>query len=122
MSAHPRISAGSAEPTAMTARASGRGPIRAAPNDGIRAAILMAFWHRTRHEIVPLTLREIAAKVSRSDHGIRYQLSALRDLGWIESRMAYSEGVQISTFAPTERAADLIRRAVAARADGRRGA
>lgn len=97
-------------------------PIRSNSSEKARAVILMAFWHRARWEAVPLTRSEVAERVSSSYRSIQRHLSELRSLGLITSRKHVDEGMKVTTYAPTERAAALIRRAVDANAGERRSA
>lgn len=97
-------------------------PIRSNSSEKARAAILMAFWHRTRREVIPLTRSEVAERVSSSSRSIQRYLSELRGLGLIVSRKHSDEGMNFTTYEPTERAAALIRRAVDANAGERRSA
>lgn len=106
----------------MTKNTTTPDPIRSNSSEKVRAKILMAFWHRTRWESVPLTRSEVAERVSSSSRSIQRHLSELRSLGLIVSKRHVDEGMNFTTYAPTERAAALIRRAVDANAGEGRSA
>ena len=97
-------------------RCSAPDPIRSRPSEVDRATILMAFWHRTRHEIVPLTRSEVAERVASSSRSIQRHLSELRSLGLIVSKRHVDEGMNFTTYEPTPRGAALIARAIQQRA------
>lgn len=97
-------------------------PIRSNSAEKAMAKILMAFWHRSRMEAVPLTRSEVLERVSSSSRSIQRYLSELRGLGLIVSKKHVDEGMNFTTYEPTERAAALIRRSVDANAGERRSA
>lgn len=103
-------------------RCSAPDPIRSRPSEVARATVIMAFWHRTRWEAVPLTRSEVAERVASSSRSIQRYLSELRSLGLIVSKRHVDEGMNVTTYEPTERAAALIRRAVDANSGERRSA
>lgn len=52
-----------------------------------RAKILMAFWHRSRRQAVPLIAGEAANKIGMSMSCTRYALAQLEADGWLSSEM-----------------------------------
>lgn len=79
------------------------------------ATVLLAFWHRTRRETVPMTAEEVVDKTGLTMTETRYALTAMRQAGWLTAKKLSGE-LSIRTYEPTPRGAELIARAIQQRA------
>lgn len=79
------------------------------------ATVLLAFWHRTRRETVPMIAEEVVAKTGLTMTETRYVLTAMRRAGWLTAKKISGE-LSIQTYEPTPRGAALIARAIQQRA------
>lgn len=79
-----------------------------------RSKILMAFWHRSRQQPVPLITSEAAEKVGMSPSGTGNILARLEADGWLSSEMHHGD-VKARIYRLAPKGEEMVMKAVEAR-------